>query len=441
MKKYKINHIVILVSAIWITLVPFKLHAQNLLTLQNAIDTALLNNYDIQIAKNNVAIATKNNTIAMAGGLPIVAANASNNLSLSTLNQQNMDGSATMLKNKGENNLNAGINSSIVLFNGFKVIATKEKLNRLQNISEIDLNKQIQSLIADITITYHDIVRQENYLNIIKSTLDISKKKLEIIQVKKDIGLADGAEFLQAQSDLNSAEQLFELQKLTINQSKADLLLLINSKSNLSFSVPETIEVDSLLNFETISSFLTQNPDLQSADQQVFIREQIVKEISAQRYPAIRLNGGYDYYRTNSNKGTSKMMQNFGPSATIGIQVPIFNGNIYKTQKEIAKIQVENAKLEKENIDYTLNMRALKLFRSYSTMLAQINQQRLNFGINQQLVDIIMQQFKLGQATILDLKAAINSYENAAYMLVNLQYSAKVAETGLKQMTFSLRPE
>lgn len=441
MKKYKINWIKIIVTAGCIAICPYKLNAQILLTLQNAIDTALLNNYNIQIAKNNVTIATKNNTIAMAGGLPVLTANASNSISQSSINQQNNDGSTTSLINKGENNLNAGINSSIVLFNGFKVIATKEKLNRLQNISEIDLNKQIQSIIADIIITYYDIVRQENYLNIIKSTVDLSKKKLEIILVKKEIGLADGAEYLQAQSDLNSAEQLLELQKLTINQSKADLLLLINSKSNLSFSVSETIEVDSTLNFDAISSFLTQNADLQSADQQVFIREQIVKEISAQRYPAIRLNGGYDYYKNNSNKGSTLMLQNYGPTATIGLQVPIFNGNIYKTQQEIAKIQVENAKLERENLFCSLNMRALKLFKSYTTTLTQINQQRINFGINQQLVDLVMQQFKLGQATILDLKAAINSYENAAYMLVNLQYSVKVAETELKQITFSLRPE
>jgi outer membrane protein TolC len=50
-----------------------------------------------------------------------------------------------------------------------------------------------------------------------------------------------------------------------------------------------------------------------------------------------------------------------------------------------------------------------------------------------------MQKFNLGQATILDVKAAQTSYENAAYLLVNLLYSAKVAEIELKQLTYSLQ--
>ncbi len=44
--------------------------AQVPLTLTNAIDTALKNNYDIQIAKNNNQISALNNTYGVAGGLP-----------------------------------------------------------------------------------------------------------------------------------------------------------------------------------------------------------------------------------------------------------------------------------------------------------------------------------------------------------------------------------
>jgi outer membrane protein TolC len=58
--------------------------------------------------------------------------------------------------------------------------------------------------------------------------------------------------------------------------------------------------------------------------------------------------------------------------------------------------------------------------------------------MTKQLVDIVMQQFHVNQATILEVKTAQTSFENAAYLLVNLQFSAKVAEIGLKQLTYSL---
>ena len=417
---------------------PFFGFTQQQFTLRNAIDTALRNNFDIQIAKNEAEISRKNNTYGNAGGLPYVAANAGDNGSVSTINQNLSDGTKSNVSNKGQNAVNAGVSGDIVLFNGFKVIATKEKLNRLQNLSEIQLNQQVQNTIANIMVTYYDIIRQQNYLKIIQNTLDVSKQKLDIINVKKNVGMADAVEILQAQSDVNTAEQLLELQKMVIEQNKADLLLLISSKSNKPFSVIDTIVVDSSLQLDSIINYLDRNPQYLSAEQQILIDEQIVKEVSAQRYPSVKLNAGYDFYQANLNKGTINMSQNYGPTAGINMQIPIFNGNIYKTQKDIAKIRVDNSKLEKERLETSLTTQATKLYRTYSTTLQQIESQEKNFELTKQLVDVVMQQFHVSQATILDVKTAQTSFETAAYLLVNLLYSAKVAEIELKQLTYSL---
>ena len=133
------------------------------------------------------------------------------------------------------------------------------------------------------------------------------------------------------------------------------------------------------------------------------------------------------------------MNQNYGPAAGISLQVPIFNGNIYKTQKDIAKIRVDNSKLEKERLLNSLSTQATKLYRAYSTTLQQIELQRRNFKMTKDLVDVVMQKFNVSQATILDVKAAQNSFETSAYLLVNLLYSAKVSEIELKQLTYSLQ--
>ncbi len=417
---------------------PFTGQAQQQFTLRNAIDTALRNNFDIQIAKNYVEIAMKNNTYGVAGGLPFVSANAGDNGSISTINQKLSDGTESNISNKGENDINAGVSAGIVLFNGFKVIATKEKLNRLQNLSEIQLNQQIQNTIADIMITYYDIIRQQNYLKIIQNSLDVSRQKLEIVDVKKSVGMADAVELLQAQTDVNSAEQLLELQKLSVEQNKSDLLLLISAKEQFRFSITDTIIVDATLQQDSILYFLNRNPQYLNAEQEILIGEQIVKEVSALRYPSVKLNAGYDLYLANSNKGTIQMNRNYGPTAGISLQIPIFNGSVYKTQKDVAQINVNNSILQKESLKNSLTSQAIKIFRSYSITLSQIESQRQNFEMTKQLVEVVLQKYHVSQATILDVKAAQTSFENAAYLLVNLQYSAKVAEIELKQLTYSL---
>ena len=418
--------------------IPFVGKAQQQLTLRNAVDTALRNNFDIQISKNYVEIATMNNTYGVAGGLPYVSANAGDNGSITTLNQNFSDGTESNVSNKGENAVNAGVSAGIVLFNGFKITATKERLSRLQNLSEIQLNQQIQNTIADIMITYFDIIRQNNYLKIIQNTLAVSKQKMDIINVKKNVGMTDAVEMLQAQTDVNSAEQLLVIQKTIIEQNKSDLLLLINAKKQMEFSVSDTIIIDQSLQLDSIISYLNRNPQYLGAEQKILINEQIVKEVSSQRYPSIKLNAGYDFYQASLNKGTISMNQNYGPTAGVNMQIPIFNGNIYKTQKDVAKINVTNSKLEMESLQNSLTTQATKLYRTYSTTLQQIDSQRKNFEMTKQLVDVVMQQFHVSQATILDVRAAQTSFETAAYLLVNLLYSAKVAEIELKQLTYSL---
>ena len=150
-------------------ILPFLGKSQQLMTIQHAIDTALLNNFDIRIAKNEVDMARMNNTYGMAGGLPYVTANAGDNASVTTINQDKSDGTKTNITNQGQNSVSAGISAGMTLFNGFRVVATKERLNRLQNLSELQLNQQVQSTIADIMVTYYDIIRQQNYLKIIKN--------------------------------------------------------------------------------------------------------------------------------------------------------------------------------------------------------------------------------------------------------------------------------
>ncbi|MEL4383179.1 hypothetical protein, partial [Shewanella algae] len=62
--------------------------SQQVLTLPNAISIALKNSYDIQLAKDNLDIAAINNNIGIAGGLPTVNATASDNETVTSINQK-----------------------------------------------------------------------------------------------------------------------------------------------------------------------------------------------------------------------------------------------------------------------------------------------------------------------------------------------------------------
>lgn len=409
------------------------------LTLKDAIDSALQNNFDIRIARNNTEIGRINNRSGMSGGLPSVNATAGENKSLYNLSQKLSNGTNINRNNVNSNSYNAGVTAGIILFNGFRITATKGRLNYLLQQSELQLNQQVQNTIAAIMETYYDILRQQTYLRIILSSLDVSSKKLDIVNNRYKVGMANEADILQAKMDFNLAEQNANNQHLIIEQAKISLLQLMAVKKYTPVSINDTIIIDPNIRQDSIINFLENNPQYLSAEQQIKINEQIVKEIRSQRYPSVRLNAGYNFTYNSSTAGFNLFTRNYGPAAGVTAQIPIFNGNIYRNQQEEALFNVKNAQLQKESLLNSLKSEAIRTYQSYENTLLQIKSQKTNYEDAAKLVYLVVQRFRLNQATILDVKAAQTSFEDAGYMYVNLQYAAKIAEIELKRLIYELR--
>ena len=417
---------------------PLLATGQTTISLKSAIDTTLKNSFDIRIAGNIVGISKINNTYGVAGGLPSVNASLTDNESSTDVNQKLNSGVEIKKSGASGNTMTSSVTVGMLLFNGFRVMATKERLNYLQQQSELQLNLQIQNSIAAVMAKYYDIVRQQEYLKIIQISMDVSQKKLDIVTDRKNVGMANDADFLQAQIDVITAQQSIKTQQLVVNQAKTDLLQLMSQKLYYSYLVNDSIIVDRSIQLNTITSFLIKNPQYLSAEQQIKINEQIVREVSALRYPSLRLNTGYNLSRNQSDAGQMLLNQNYGPYAGVTLQIPIYNGNAYKVQKETAVFNVDNAKLQQQSLLNLLTADAVKTYQAYSTTLEQLDSQQGTIEMARKLINVIMLRFQVNQATILDVKAAQASYENSGYQLVNLQYAAKVSEIELKRLMYQL---
>jgi len=421
-----------------ILLLPLVIKAQINLSLQNSVDSALKNNFDIQIAGNNAMIDKINNKIGMAGGLPSVNITAGDNESFTNVDQKLNSGAEIKRNNSKSNNLTTGIVAGMTLFNGLKIIATKERLNCLQKQSELNLNLQIQNTIAGVMMKYYDVVRQDGYLKVIINSLDVSNKKLDIVNERKKAGMANEADMLQAQIDVSTAEQNRRSQQLIVDQAKTDLLEMINVKKYFSYNISDSIIVDQTIVADSVYRFLMNNPQYLSAEQQVRISEQAAKEIAAQRYPSLKLNAGYNFNLTKSDAGLTVYNQNYGPVVGLSLYIPIYNGNVYNNQHKTAVYNVSNARLQKEKLLQSLTSDALRTVMSYKNALIQLESQLNNKELSGKLVNLTVEKFRLNQSTILDVKTAQATYENNAYLLLNLQYAAKASEIELKRLMFKL---
>jgi len=418
----------------------FSMQADSLtITLEDAIATALKNNYEIEIAKNNVEANTLLNNYGVAGGLPLVTAAASNTEQITQIQQKLTDGTEINRNAAAGNNTQASLNASILLYNGKRVVSTKKRLAELQFQSSELLNSQIQNTIALVMTSYYDVVRQLSYLNTVRTSIQASEKRLEILTVRKEAGMANNADLFQAQIDLNTLNQTF-LDQLNVAQvAKAELLRILTLDPKSAVTIQDTITVDNDIKLETVLDRITVNADVKAADHQIRINELIVRETNALRYPSVRFNTAYNYSRNQSAAGFTLLNRVVGPNAGITLAVPIYNGSAFKRQQQVAEINTSSAKLQRSSIVRDYNAGAVKMYHTYVSSLQQLETQKQNYNLSKQLLDLTLQRFELIQATIIDVREAQRSFEDAGYRMINLNYAAKAAEIELKRLSNTLQ--
>jgi outer membrane protein TolC len=415
--------------------------SQGRLTLSDAINLALKNSLDIQLAKNNVEISTINNHPGIAGALPTVTATANDNEQIISINQKFPDPSRNTTRNNvGSNNLSVGVTGSILLSNGYRVVTTKKRLNELVIQNRYLLDAQIQNTMAAVATRYYDVVRQQEFIKTIEQSIDVFQKRLDILLARKEAGLSNNADIFQARLDLNAQVQLKQQQELVIQQGKTDLLNLLFLNPDSTINIQDTIIVERNLSLENIRAKLKDNPQLLSANEQIKINELIEKETEALGMPTLRANTGYNFNNTRSGAGFILQNQSFGPFVSLNLSIPIYNGTAFKRQQQIAEINSKNAVLQKETLAQTLETGAVRTYQAYKNALQQLETEVENYKLSMQLVDLVLKRFELNQATIIDVRQAQQSFETSGFRLLNLNYTAKLAEIELKRLANQITP-
>ncbi|MEJ7586105.1 MAG: TolC family protein [Ferruginibacter sp.] len=408
---------------------------QEVLRLPDAVNIALKNSLDIQLANNSVEANTLLNNRGIAGGLPVVTATLSDNEQISSINQKFNTGDSSIFRNAAAtNNLNSNLAISILLYNGNRVVATRHRLAQLQKQSQEILNSQIQNIISGVMTSYYDIVRQQSYLKTIERSIDASGQQLQIVQTRQSVGLANNADLFQAQIDLNALLQEQISQQLIIDQAKTELLRQLTLRPDSLINISDTILVDRTLVLDEVLNNLHKNPDIIASQDQVRINELIVKETAALRYPSVRANTGYNFTRNQAAAGQFSLNQNYGPSLGFTIGIPIFNGSIFRRQKQVAEINVRNADLNKQILVRDYSSQVVKSYQSYASTIRQLENEQNNYTLSSQLLELALKRFEFKQATIVDVKNAQQSFEESGYRLVNLNFAAKFAEIELKRL-------
>ncbi|MDI9358564.1 MAG: TolC family protein [Phycisphaerales bacterium] len=415
--------------------------SQNILTLDNAIKIGLDKNLGILEFKKSVDIAQSINTVGYAGGLPSVIGSASQQGGLLYSNQKFKTSTTDALTNvlSPISTTTVGVNVGWVLYNGSKIVATKKRLNELQKISETQLVSTLQNTIATIMTQYYNIVQQESYLKIIEINAAVNQTKLDIINNKHVVGLANDPDLFQSEIDLNTTQQQIISQQLVVKQALADLLNTLHANPDSAVTIVDTIIVDSSILLDSVLNKIPANPDILVANRLVTVQQQNIRVAKSQRLPSVVANGGVGFYNLLNPAVLLSVNRNYGPTLGLSLNVPIYQGGSIKAQEKYFQLNAEQAKLRGDSILANYITNAVKVYDAYQSSLQQIAKQQATFALAEKLVKLVLDKYALSEATILDVKTAQQSLVDAGTNLINYLFLSKSSEIELKRIEQNLQ--
>ena len=97
-------------------------------------------------------------------------------------------------------------------------------------------------------------------------------------------------------------------------------------------------------------------------------------------------------------------------------------------------LNIDFQKLQYENQRSLLNMQILNSFKSYEQQKKQLKLEEENILLAEENVKIVYETYRLGMATLLQLREAQNSLAQAYDRLIASRYNTKVSETELMRL-------
>lgn len=413
--------------------------AQEKLSLQQAIEIALQNNYDIRLVGNDVQIAKNNVNLGNAGLLPRVDASFSEGGGRQNTTRTQSNGNQQTLTGVRNTNMSYGVALGWTIFDGLQMFTNYERLKELQKLGEVNAKAVVLTTISNVVNAYYTVSKEQQLVVARDSALDVSKLRLRIANNKLSIGRGSKLDVLAATVDYNTDTAAYLQEINLLKNAKVGLNQVMARTLETDFSTDNTITIDHTLDYAVLSTQMEQlNPGLQNAFINKKVAELNLKQVKGQRYPVIGVNGGYEFQKSASPTGFNTQQRANGFTYGLTASVNIFNGFLQRQNERNAKIQISSSELSLEKTRQDIGAQLLASYQDYSTSLSLLSVEKNNVDVARQNLDITLEKYRLGSIAPLELREAQRNSIDAISRYLEAQYQAKLTEISLKEISGTL---
>ncbi len=447
--------------SIFFSLICWVANAQNKLTLQQAIETGIKNNLDVNqsdILMQKSDIAYKQSRSAM---LPNLNANADHG----TNQGRSIDPFTNAFINQNVSYASYGASSSLLLFNGSS-LQNRIKGNKLgYQASEMELQQAKDNVTINIILAYLGVLSAEDVLESSRNLSEVTGKQVERLNILNQSGAISPSQYYDLKGQLANDQITIVDNEAALETAKLTLVQLLNIPYNKNIEVErlpvESFDVSYKANPDQIyQEALQKFAQVKAVHFRTESAQKNIRSIRGELYPTISLSGNIntnyssaatqtvlvntvdiassnyvivngsqvpvmvqqDNFDTKKINYGSQLKNNKFTTLNLGLSVPIFNANRVRSRVNIAKLDLENNELIEQNTKIELQQSIEKAYVNFSStadkykiLLDQVNSFQESFRAAEIL-------FNSGASTSVDYLIAKNNLDRTRTNLIISKY-------------------
>jgi outer membrane protein len=450
-----------LIGALLFGTLSFKAQAQEVITLQKAIDLTLGRNLTIKQAQLTEALSDEDLKQAKYNQLPNLSANPQGGFNFG----RNIDQSTYAFTNQRILQFYGQLSTQLTLFQGGQL-----RNQIIQNRLTLDANKTATAkvkndLILNVVTTFLQVLTNQDLLKASQQQIDIAKLTLDRAQKNYNVGNQTLADLSQAKAQLSTAELNYTNAENQLGLSVITLKQYMEMTPTTDIAI-EKPDLSKLTDVKTIydpegvlKTALSVNPDVLLAEAQQRTAEQAIKVARGTYYPTVTLVGqaGSNFSDAKnvldqvtptgqfapigivqatqqvvvqptaistykSSPFFKQLSNNFNQAIALNLQIPIFNRFNSRTTVRKAKIQAQNAEVGSQLARINLSKIIYQAVFDVRAADKKYQSTVQTYKANKDAFDITQQRFTVGLVNSLDYNTSLTNLNKSQFDMIEAQY-------------------
>tara|TARA_R110000868_G_scaffold37111_10_gene131522 strand:- start:4473 stop:5876 length:1404 start_codon:yes stop_codon:yes gene_type:complete len=407
------------------------------ITLQEAINIALENNYLLKQAENNLDLANKNIISEYADFLPSLSSSFSG--SSGEGRTQIEVGDQIRSINVVSNSLRGGVSGSITIFNGFNNILTLRTSKTTKLSREESLQRAKENVMFNTATRFLQVLLDVQLLEIAKENLVTSQKQLEQVQAQVEVGSRPSVDLYNQEAQVANDElsvtqrenslklnKLLLIRQLQIDPVKDyEFVNPISDIENVSISFVD-YNLQSLIDEALLgrSDIKSEELDIEGLKYQLLLtKARLIPTLSAD----FGISSSYaDQRRFNGEPvsfGDQFWDREVGKSVGFSLNFPLFNNWNRISNIQSAQVNLKNAQLSLENSELQVRQEVTQAFNDYTSYKKQLQASEKSKIASEKAFETQQERYNVGASTLIELSQAQANYVSAQSNFTQAQYN------------------